>query len=319
LAAERVEEAAAVLERELPAPLSHFLLQADLTAVAPGYLAPEVSRELALLSEAEGQGPAAIYRFSAGSLRRALDAGRDGAAILDFLTRHSATEVPQPLRYLVEDTAARHGAVRVGAAGSYLRSDDESALEALLADPRTVLLGLRRLAPTVLVSSAGGRELLYALRELGYAPAPDMDGGAELSAGSAPAARRDARDVPPSFPVRVNPWELTDEDLDRQLARLRGSEAPGAPDGTEAGPLLGLETLRTAIRLKQPVRIGIVDPGGDERREVLLPLSVGGGRVRVYDPHRETERVVSIHRVMDVELASGKATAGTTEEGAADG
>jgi hypothetical protein len=91
---------------------------------------------------------------------------------------------------------------------------------------------------------------------------------------------------------------------------------PGA-EAAEAGPLLGLETLRTAIRLKRPVRIGIVEPGGDERREVLLPLSVGGGRVRVYDPARETERVVSIHRVMDIELAESSEP--TPKEGAADG
>ncbi|NKX56220.1 helicase-associated domain-containing protein [Arthrobacter mobilis] len=330
VAAGRAEEAAAVLERELPAPLTHFVLQADLTAVAPGYLEPEVARELALLSDAEGHGPAAVYRFSAASIRRALDSGRDGAGILAFLGRHAATEVPQPLRYLVEDTAARHGTVRAGAAGSYLRSDDEPALEQLLADPRTAVLGLRQLAPTVLVSTAGTRELLQTLRGLGYAAAPELPEGAGAAAGAGASgaalsgtalsagAGAGTGPAPPSFAVRMNPWELTEEDLDRQLARLRSSAAPGTaagpagagadgtqPDGTEAGPLLGLETLRTAIRLKRPVRIGIVDPGGDERREVLLPLSVGGGRVRVYDPERETERVVPIHRVMDVELVEG--------------
>lgn len=345
LAAGGVEDAAAVLERELPAPLTHFLLQGDLTAVAPGYLEPEVARELALLSDAEGQGPAAIYRFSAGSLRRGLDAGRDGAGIMDFLTRHAATEVPQPLRYLVADTAARHGAVRAGPAGSYLRSDDESALDQLLADPRTAPLGLRRLAPTVLVASAGGRELLQTLRGLGYSPAPEVHDGADAGGADFPGtgfpgaalAGADAgraggssagRTAAASFPVRTNPWELSGEDLDRQLARLRGSApagtAAGPASGAEAGPLLGLETLRTAIRQKRPVRIGIVEPGGDEHREVLLPLSVGGGRVRVYDPDRETERVVPIHRVMDIELADAEAPADsagapTSNERAADG
>ncbi|EMY34816.1 hypothetical protein D477_007519, partial [Arthrobacter crystallopoietes BAB-32] len=149
LLAEDPAAAAAVLDEKLPAPLSHFMLQADLTAVAPGYLEPSVARELQLLSNAEGRGPAAVHRFSADSIRTALDAGRDAAAILDFLTRHSATGVPQPLRYLVEDTAARHGTVRVGSAVSYLRSEDAELLDDLLADPRAAGLGLRRLAPTV--------------------------------------------------------------------------------------------------------------------------------------------------------------------------
>ncbi|AUI51215.1 helicase-associated domain-containing protein [Arthrobacter crystallopoietes] len=316
LAADEPEEAAELLDRQLPEPLSHFLLQADLTAVAPGYLEPAVNRELALLSTAEGQGPAAIYRFSADSVRRALDAGQDAEGILAFLTRHSATEVPQPLRYLVEDTAARHGAVRVGSMSAYLRSQDLELLDALLADPRAAPLGLRRLAPTVLASKSSARELLHTLRELGYSPAPDKDddgvaltaaGSTDGAAGSSPAQggmTRGAGSAPSSFPVRTNPWLLTDEDLQAQLDRLRGAGTPAkSAAGAEAEPLLALETLRKAIRLKRPVRIGIVEPNGTHRHEVLQPLSVGGGRLRVFDAERDSERVVSIHRVMDIELA----------------
>ncbi|HEX2246035.1 MAG TPA: helicase-associated domain-containing protein, partial [Arthrobacter sp.] len=324
LAAGQPEDAAELLERRLPEPLSHFLLQADLTAVAPGYLEPAVNRELALLSTAEGQGPAAIYRFSADSVRRALDAGQDAGGILEFLTRHSATEVPQPLRYLVEDTASRHGAVRVGSMSSYLRSDDHELLDALLADPRAALLGLRRLAPAVLASRSSARELLHTLRELGYSPAPDKDddgvaltaaggvgegAGGSLNgstAGSTSASGgggRAAGSAPSSFPVRTNPWVLTDDDMKAQLDRLRGAgTAAKSSAGAEAEPLLALETLRKAIRLKRPVRIGIVEPNGTHRHEVLQPLSVGGGRLRVFDAERDSERVVSIHRVMDIEL-----------------
>jgi hypothetical protein len=39
--------------------------------------------------------------------------------------------------------------------------------------------------------------------------------------------------------------------------------------------------------------------------EVLVPLSVSGGRVRVFDPERQVEKVVSVHRVMDVEIIEG--------------
>ena len=126
------DDALAILGEHLPAALNHVLLQADLTAVAPGYLAPELSEKLLLMADAEGQGPATIYRFSAGSIRRALDAGHDAAGMLEFLREHSATAVPQPLEYLVEDTASRHGRLRVGAAASFIQSDDEAALLELL-------------------------------------------------------------------------------------------------------------------------------------------------------------------------------------------
>ncbi|UNK45373.1 helicase-associated domain-containing protein [Arthrobacter sulfonylureivorans] len=324
LAQARLADAAELLAGQLPEPLVEFVLQADLTAVAPGYLAPDIAAELSLLSTAEGQGPAAIYRFSADSIRHALDAGRDAAGILGFLSRHSATDVPQPLEYLVEDTASRHGALRLGAAASFLRSDDENTLTDLLADPRTARLGLRRLAPTVAVSRTAARELLASLRQFGYAPAPEADDGVALggaagtgggrgngSGGFAAvgtpadgAATAKAGRAPSSFPVKTNPWELTAEATDAQLAALRSTGIPARP-AAEAGPLLTLETLRTAIRLKQRVRIGIVDPDGNHRRQVMLPLSVSGGRLRVFDPDRDSERTVSIHRVMDIELLEG--------------
>ncbi len=288
-----------LLHEALPAPLNSFLLQADLTAVAPGYLEPDVARELALLSTPEGQGPATIYRFSADSIRRALDEGHDADGILAFLRQHSATEVPQPLRYLVEDTAARYGRLRVGAAGSYLRSDDEAGLNALLADPRTASLGLVRLAPTVVAANVPAKELTSALRDLGYPPA--LEGPARKPVGShrmVPVA------APSSSKTRLNPWELTEEDMERQLAALRGEGPPLHPGG-ESESLVSLETLRKAIRTKSSVRMGVVDSQGNQRQEIFVPLSVNDGRVRVYDPRHDVERTVSVHRIMDVEIVEG--------------
>jgi hypothetical protein len=291
------EEALVPLRASLPRPLAHVLLQADLTAIAPGYLSTELSTELALLAQAEGQGPATIYRFSAASLRRALDAGRSGPHILDFLATHSATGIPQPLRYLVEDTAARHGQLRVGAASSYLQSDDDAMLAELLQAPALAHLGLVLLAPTVLAAKAGPREVAAALRDMGLAPA---------LADTAEAVVRVKAPAPPSALPLAPRQALAAADIDAQLAALR-SQPSLAPASTEAAPQLGMEVLRKAIRLKKLVSISIVDGSGNQEHQVLVPLSVSGGRVRVYDPHREMERVVSIHRVMDVEMVDAGA------------
>ena len=64
IAAEQPDEAMGILGEHLPAALNHVLLQADLTAVAPGYLAPDLTEKLRTMADAEGQGPATIYRFS---------------------------------------------------------------------------------------------------------------------------------------------------------------------------------------------------------------------------------------------------------------
>jgi predicted DNA-binding transcriptional regulator YafY len=71
----------------------------------------------------------------------------------------------------------------------------------------------------------------------------------------------------------------------------------------EAATQLGLETLQRAIRLKQRVSMNVVDSLGNASLETVVPLSVSGGRVRVFDPARETERVLSIHRIIDIEAA----------------
>ncbi|MBG6190069.1 hypothetical protein IWX64_001003 [Arthrobacter sp. CAN_A212] len=305
----RLDDAAAVLRSALPAPLRHFMLQADLTAVAPGYLEPEVTAELALLSTPEGQGPASIYRFSADSLRRAFDAGQDASSILAFLARHSATDVPQPLKYLVDDTASRYGRLRVGRAHSYVRSDDDAALSALLIDPRAAALGLVQLAPTVVVSQASGPELAAVLRDLGYAPALE---GAPLQPPAGRSTSAGGSGSPSSSRVTLNPWTLSTEDIAQQIEVLRGAGTSPASGMTtaESDTLLGLETLRKAIRLRSPVRLGFADSQGNSTRQILVPLSVSGGRVRVIDPDNEVEKVVSIHRIMDVELL-------TLDEGAA--
>ena len=303
IADDNPDDALGILGEHLPAALNHVLLQADLTAVAPGYLAPELSEKLLLMADAEGQGPATIYRFSADSIRRALDAGHDASSLLGFLREHSATAVPQPLEYLVEDTASRHGRLRVGPAASFIQSDDEAAVMELAAESRAAALRLARIAPTVLISAAPPRETAHVLRGLGHSPSVEESEPAVVRlrrTTSAPGSARPVYTAPRTAPAP--------EDVDAQLAALRTGRAdghgghPGTASGSgETATQLGLETLQRAIRLKQRVSMNVVDGQGNSSLETVVPLSVGGGRVRVFDPAKETERVLSIHRIIDVE------------------
>ena len=325
IAEDNPDDALGILGEHLPAALNHVLLQADLTAVAPGYLSPELSEKLLLMADAEGQGPATIYRFSAASVRRALEAGQDAASLLGFLREHSATAVPQPLEYLVEDTASRHGRLRIGMAASFIQSDDEAAVLELASESKASGLGLVRIAPTVLISTAPPRETAQVLRSLGLSPS------VEESEPSLLRLRRSAPVPVSTRPVYTAPRTAPAEtEMDAQLAVLRHlKHSPaGAQDGHgkvtgsgagvppssvspstsgsgsgETATQLGLETLQRAIRLKQTVSMNVVDGGGNANLETVVPLSVSGGRVRVFDPARETERVVSIHRIIDIEAA----------------
>ncbi|WGM21580.1 helicase-associated domain-containing protein [Paenarthrobacter sp. OM7] len=292
------EQAMTILGEHLPAAVNHILLQADLTAVAPGYLAPELSETLLLMADAEGQGPASIYRFSAATIRRALDAGQDAESLLAFLREHSATDVPQPLAYLVQDTASRHGRLRIGTSASFIQSDDETAITDLLREARTSALSLVRIAPTVLTSSASPREAARVLRELGLSPAVQEAEPAVVRFKRTTAVPGSAR------PVYTAPRTAPpDDDVDAQLSVLRQHRGVRSEAAGEASTQLGLETLQTAIRLKQAVTMNVVDSLGNANTETVVPVSVSGGRVRVFDPAKDTERVLSIHRIIDVEPA----------------
>ncbi|HZI97224.1 MAG TPA: helicase-associated domain-containing protein [Actinomycetales bacterium] len=295
----------AVLEHLLPEVVDHVLLQADLTAVAPGPLATDVSRELALMADVDSRGGATVYRFDAGTLRRALDGGRTAADILEFLTTHSRTPVPQPLEYLVADTARRHGRVRVGAASAYLRSDDEAVLAELVVDSRAAVLRLRRLAPTVLAAQADPATVLQTLRGMGYAPA------AEGADGSLVLRRPGAHRTPPRQPPRPvthlpapGPQlaeavvrGLRQADADASAAPRPAHDAPALP---AMDPAMSLATLRRAASERGRVWIGLADPGGRVTRRLVEPLDVNGGRITVFDHGTGEVRTLSVHRVTGV-------------------
>src|SRR5918998_773308 len=162
--------AAAVLQTALPEPVDHVLVQADRTVVAPGPLEPELARDIGLVADVESAGGATVYRVTEDTVRRALDVGRSATDLHELFRTRSRTPVPQSLSYLIDDVARRHGRLRGGTAAAFLRCDDTVLLAELLAHPVAARCGLRRIAPTVLVSPLALGPLLEEVRGAGFAP-----------------------------------------------------------------------------------------------------------------------------------------------------
>jgi hypothetical protein len=327
----RSAELARVIGPTLPAPVDHVLLQADLTAVAPGPLQPEVARLMDLTADVESRGAGTVYRFSPASVRRALDAGWDAGHVVRQLAEHSRTPVPQPLEYLVRDVARRHGLVRVGSVTSYVRSDDPAVLQELLADRRATSLRLRMLAPTVLTGPADPTTVLEVLRRIGLAPA------AESALGEVVVRRPDARRTPPRRPpaaadqLPVVPGDALLQAVVRSL-RSRAPAAVDEPDATdgadatggrrETGPVGGprpagpsvrptepattLATLRAAVASRSLVWVGYVEDSGRVDRRAVRPLAVEAGRVTALDEATDRIRTLSVHRVIGVTPAGSR-------------
>jgi hypothetical protein len=291
----------AALRTTLPTPVDHVLLQADLTAVAPGPLEPELAAELDLMADVESAGGATVYRFTEASVRRALDAGRTAAELQDLLTSRSATPVPQALSYLVDDVARRHGRLRGGVAASFLRSDDEVLISEVLAHPAAGELELRRIAPTVAVSPFPLVELLDTLRSAGFSPAAEDPGGAVLDLTD--RGRRTAPRRRPANRVGVPP-EPGAEQLAALVSRMRAGDALTRVRRGQSRPTVrngsAVELLRAAMAERQRVWIGFVDRRGAAGEVVLEPVNVGGGVVEGRDAVDGIALRVPLHLITSI-------------------
>lgn len=294
-----------VLADALPAPVDQFLVQPDLTLVVPGPPATELAAELALVADLESSGGASVYRITEPTVRRALDAGRSAGELHAFLQRFSRTAIPQALSYLIDDAARRHGALRTGAASAYLRSDDEALLDRVVSDRTVQALDLRRLAPTVAVSSVSVARLLDALRAAGYAPAAEAPDGAVIALG-VESARAPSR--PPERPSRRRP-AVDDQQLAELVRRIRTGDALSsistrtAPSGQPAAAVTSAATmgmLREAIRHGRQVLLDCVEADGTSARHAIWPISMAAGMVRGHEPERGRLASFPLHRLTRV-------------------
>ena len=309
--------ATAAMERVVPPPVDEILLQGDLTGMVPGRPSAALAETIALTATVESRGAGLTVRFSEESVRRSLDHGWSAEDTLATLSRHARGGVPQPLEYLVLDTARRHGQVRAGAALSYVRAEP-SALVGTVDDPTLRDLGLRQLAPGVLIAQVPAAELVARLRARGIPAVVEDTHGVVLHAVTAPRRVRPPRQRSAAEPDpgararhlhRVAADLLGAETTSRAAGEdssvnggpsypTRADRRSSADEGT-AEPLEALATLREAVAERRTVILEIAGPDGPSRRTVR-PLRVDGGRVRVVDAERETELTVAVHRIIRV-------------------
>jgi hypothetical protein len=287
--------------------VDHVLLQADLTADAPGPLTQDLARRLGAVADVESRGGATVYRFSEASVRRAFDSGWSAAEVHELAASASRTPVPQALSYLVDDVARRFGTLRVGSAEAFLRSDDEAALAALVHDPRAASLRLRRIAPTVLVTDLPVDVLLPRLRELGTAPVLEaVDGTVRLVRREVMRARtpRGGPATDGSTDARARARLAARVAATVTALRAGDRAADNRPDpallAAPSSPAATLASLRQAVESRSSVWISYVDSHGSTVERVLDPVSVDAGWLSAYD-HRTTDvQSFAVHRITAV-------------------
>ena len=287
-------EELASIDKDLPATVDHILIQGDNTAIAPGPLEHEMAQELDLIADIESRGTATVFRFAESSLRRGLDHGRTGDEILAFLKKASKTPVPQALEYLIGDIAKKHGKLRVGNASSFIRCEDTSLITQILKDKKVEALGLRRIAPEVMICTHDAQDAMNVLRAAGYLPAGEDSQGILLSGPRIMRAQTKAR--PPRIIGEFEKLEQsqlekvvrtirTGEKSSAKQSTLRdiSHEALGSLPRTTANETLDLLTNHLRENPTKSLSIGYADNNGLVSHRIIDPLKISAGSLMARD------------------------------------
>lgn len=279
---------AASLVRLLPTEVDRIFLQNDLTAIAPGPLEPALDVRLRTIAARESAAQASSYRFTSESVAHAFVAGETEQSILDFLTSVSLTGIPQPLSYLIAQTAQRHGLVRVSTdeetGRTRIESTDTHLIQAMAVDQ-----SLRPLALTAHVESLTTR----VSRETVYWALTDARYPATLVGADGALPVRERHPAPPA------PMPSADStDLMPLISRLRSHQGPDAD-----AAWLDRE-LEAAVRAKSVLQVTVGMPDGSTRELLLEATGIGGGRLRGRDRAADVERTLPVSSILNATIVA---------------
>jgi hypothetical protein len=300
LLVEGVEAASTSMATLFPPEVEQVYVQHDLSIIAPGPLVAHIDTRLRGFAEVEARGLASSYRVTAASLTRAFIAGETADGIREFLAAISLTGIPQPLDYLLNDTAARFGSLRVGALdpgaaepgsrefgmSSYVRSDDSAILRQAAVD--------QNLAPLGLITDGDHRLLARFDMVLVYWTLVDARYPvvAEDAAGAIVELRRERR-------VGAG-GALADDTAAILIARVR-AVSTSTPE--ETGQAWLARQLESAVKNKAAVIVDVQLPDGTHVEYHLEPAALANGRLRARDRRADIERTLPLSSITAVRQA----------------
>jgi hypothetical protein len=272
---------------DLPGTVERVYLQHDLTVIAPGPLAPVDDDALRTVAVLEAPGLAARYRISEDTLRIAFRAGHSRDDLLALLGRLSATGIPQPLAYLIDQVAGRDGSIVVdrgpGGVGTEVRGTPDQ-LDLIGVDAELRQLAWERPDLTTLTTRYPPHVVHTALEDQRY------------PAVLTTAARPETHHGPPGrrSPAGRSPEQSAHALVER--LRLTTQRGDAEPEQEWLGRQIDL-----AVRGRTPIRVTVRMPDGSERPFSIVPTSVAAGRVRGRDTAVDVERTLPLSLVVSVE------------------
>ena len=275
----KVATAAKSVDQRLPAQQERIIVQADLSIIAPGPLSSTLEIELRKFTDTENIGLATGYRISPLSISCGLEEGMTEKQIRTLLEKLSGTAIPQPVDYLISETASRFGRLKITGheSGSKLISTDELLATQILMDSKLKSFGLRK-SEGEIVSLLEPESLYHALRENGYL-AIRVDGNGKV--------------IAPSALHKNNSHTAMFED---QLARLRKQDLEIADQAPESDVD---RKIQLALASKSILLVEI-NANGKVMNFVLEPIGLANGRLRARDRKADIERTLPVSAITSI-------------------
>lgn len=267
------------LESRLPAQQDRIIIQADLSIITPGPLVSSLEVQLRKFADTESIGLATSYRISPLSISCGLEEGMTEDQIRLLLQKLNGAGLPQPVDYLIRETAERFGRLKIQAAakGSLLISSDEILAKQITMDSKLKTLMLGNSAAGI-TSPLDEQALYHSLRENGYLAVLVDDAGKVI----APSAIHKVSNESAVFL--------------EQIERLRAQDVEMA----DAAPASDMERkILLALKTKSTLQVQI-NANGKIMDFLLEPIGMANGRLRARDRKADIERTLPVSAITSI-------------------
>ena len=277
--ANKLPAASKALESRLPAQQERIIVQADLSIITPGPLASSLEVQLRKFADTENIGLASSYRISPLSISCGLEEGMTENQIRLLLQKLNGSSLPQPVDYLIRETAERFGRLKISALekGSLLISSDELLAKQITMDSKLKPLLLEQRTSGI-YSPLDAQSLYHALRENGYLAVLIDDKGKVIAPSSVHKSTNEAA----AFL--------------KQVERLRAQDIEMA----DAAPASDMERkILLALKTKSTLQVQI-NANGKIMDFLLEPIGIANGRLRARDRKADIERTLPVSAITSI-------------------
>jgi len=276
--------AKAAITKQLPAIQNKLIVQADLTLISTGPLDTKTELLVRRFAEIERIGVASSYRINPMTLSYAMETGLTETEIRTALKNLSDKELPQPVDYLLKESASRFGrlVLKQTKEGCVLETKEPVLLTSILNDSEVRAMGFVKTSGTTISTRFDLEMVYYQMRENRYAVIAVDESGKIIT----------------SFSLNQNQNEVMSQAHDVQADIQRWREHDKRLGENPMGEDI-LRSLELAIKNKATVKV-IIEDKKLKREFTLAPTGLANGRLRGKDKQADCERVLPVANIVSV-------------------